>query len=161
MLSKYEEDFVKWCEDTIEYIKRHEWGKIDKDALIEELEGISKSECRAMLSYTVVILTHLLKIKYQPEKLSKSWINSIEYARINIQRIFKHSPKLKAEIAQTYNEEISSLYKQAAIIFEEETKTSRKILPKVCPFSIGELLNETFFAQEEKIKSIIDELLAD
>ncbi|AFZ56073.1 DUF29 domain-containing protein [Anabaena cylindrica FACHB-243] len=69
----YEQDYSLWLETTIEKLQKHQFQFLDIDNLIEELETLRRIEKKALRSYLRLIVMHLLKWQYQPDKRSKSW----------------------------------------------------------------------------------------
>ena len=59
------EDFLHDCTD------------LDIDNLIEEIDSIGRRDKREIYSRLKVLLIHLLKWKYQPQKCTPSWVNTI------------------------------------------------------------------------------------
>lgn len=81
----YEKDFYQWSLHQAKLLKRGEWTKLDLENLVEEIESLGKSERSALKNQMIRLLMHLLKIKYQPNKHTKSWDKSIGNARIEQQ----------------------------------------------------------------------------
>lgn len=50
---------------------------LDLQNLIEELQGLTKRDEQALGSQLKRIMTHLLKQRYQPERTSRSWQDSV------------------------------------------------------------------------------------
>jgi NRPS condensation-like uncharacterized protein len=50
-----------------------------------------------------MLMVHLLKCKFQAEKRSTSWENTIERQRIDIQSFIEESPSLKHELELKFN----------------------------------------------------------
>jgi hypothetical protein len=68
----YDRDFNLWLETTINCLREGKLLQIDYENLIEELESIGRSEKNALKSNLKILLMHLLKYKYQPEKSCNS-----------------------------------------------------------------------------------------
>ncbi|MGB6015869.1 MAG: DUF29 domain-containing protein, partial [Nodosilinea sp.] len=73
----YEQDFCLWVERTALLLKNGHFSALDLAHLIDEVEDMSSSQMRALLSNLRVLLLHLLKYHYQPEKRSPSWLSTI------------------------------------------------------------------------------------
>jgi hypothetical protein len=132
----YEVDYVMWLADTIDKIKHQNYEQIDWANLVDEIEDISKSERRRLESNLVVVLMHLLKWNYQPERRSTSWESSIEEHRRRIRKALKASPSLKSYLEEVFQECYEDAVKQASI----ETQIELKEFPENCPYSISETL---------------------
>lgn len=62
----YDQDFFLWVEDTVNKLKAREFNRVDWDNLIEEVDSLGKSQRRAVRSFLVRLLEHLLKRCYVP-----------------------------------------------------------------------------------------------
>nr|WP_245817371.1 DUF29 domain-containing protein [Hydrococcus rivularis] len=75
--SLYDRDFLMWLETTAQLLRQKKFEQLDLDNLIEEIESMARSEKRELYNRLTLLLTHLLKWKYQPDKRSNSWISTI------------------------------------------------------------------------------------
>ncbi|MFN5854952.1 MAG: DUF29 domain-containing protein, partial [Pseudanabaenaceae cyanobacterium] len=69
----YESDFNLWIEATAQLLREGRLTELDVANLIAEVESMSNSDKRALSSDLVVVLLHLLKWQYQPNKRTRSW----------------------------------------------------------------------------------------
>ncbi|ACC84464.1 DUF29 family protein [Nostoc punctiforme] len=67
------------------YCDHNSWHEVDVENLIEEVEGLGKSERRSIASQLTRLLLHLLKWQYQPQRRSDSWLDSITDSRTQIE----------------------------------------------------------------------------
>lgn len=74
----YETDFAAWTEKTVQLIRAGQFGQVEWDAVIEEIESLGRSERRELKSRLEVLLQHLLKWQYQSSLQSGSWRNTID-----------------------------------------------------------------------------------
>lgn len=63
MSEKYFQDFCLSTDQTAQLLREQRWHQIDLPNLIEEVEGLGKSERRAIASQLIRLL-HLLKWQY-------------------------------------------------------------------------------------------------
>lgn len=138
--SLYELDYQQWLETTVTYLSDRNFEQIDLDYLVAELESMGKSEKSALESNLVILLMHLLKYRYQPQKQSDSWRNSIVEHRRRILRSFKHSPSLKRYFEQVFDE----CYQDARQDAKTETQLPLITFPEICDFSQAEVLDPDF-----------------
>ena len=141
--SLYEEDFCRWIETTTKLLKEGKFSEIDIDNLIEEIETMGRSEKNALESNLIIVILHLLKLKYQENKRSRSWQSIIFEHRRRIRKAFKNSPSLKPYFQEIFTEAYQDGRKQASI----ETGLSLKTFPKESPFTIEEVLDEDFLPE--------------
>jgi hypothetical protein len=113
--------------------------------LIEELEDLGKSERRAIVSQLVRLLLHLLKWKYQPQRCSDSWLDSITDARTQIQLTIQDSPSLKNHPA----EQLDLAYQRGRIQAAQQMGVDVSRFPVGCPFPLELVLNEDWLPDEE------------
>jgi len=91
----YEKDFNLWIEQTVNQLKKGNLADLDIENLIEEIDSMGRSDKREIYSRLKVLLMHLLKWKYQPEKPTPSWVNTIDEQREQLELVLKDSPSLK------------------------------------------------------------------
>lgn len=140
VLALYSQDFCLWAEQTARLLQSKRYSEIDLENLIDEVEDMSRSEKRALLSNARVVLMHLLKCQYQPEKYSNSWLGSIREHRTRLQDAFKDSPSLQGYFQETFDECYQNARKQAA----DKTALPLDTFPQKSPFTPDECLNEDF-----------------
>ena len=136
----YDQDFCVWAEQTAQLLRRGKFSEIDLESLIDEVEEMSRSEKRALLSNLRVLLMHLLKYNYQPDHRSNSWLSSIREHRTCLAGLFHDSPSLRAYFQETSHLCYQNTRKQAA----DETGLPLDLFPLALPFTPDEALNEDF-----------------
>jgi hypothetical protein len=139
----YEKDYYLWLEETVQLLREGKLRELDVSNLIEEIEDMGISQKNALESNLIILLMHLLKWKYQPEKQSGSWRGSIREHRRRILKAFKNSPSLKRYFEEVFNESYQEARKQAA----DETELSLNIFPENCPFEIEQILDSEYLPQ--------------
>ncbi|MCL1474580.1 DUF29 domain-containing protein [Argonema antarcticum] len=142
--SLYEEDFYLWLQTNINLLKEEKFAEIDLENLLEELESMGKSDKNALKSNLRVLLMHLLKYKYQPEKRTNSWRYTIIEHRQRLRDTFKTSPSLYGFFEEIFNES----YQDARELAAGETGLSINIFPPESPFTVEEVLNPNFLPPE-------------
>ncbi len=142
----YEEDFCLWLKTTAELLKNRQLENLDYDNLIEEIETMGRSERNALKSNLIVVLMHLLKYKYQPQKRSTSWLSSIFEHRRRLMEAFKTSPSLKRYYEEVFDECYQYAVKQASI----ETSLPLEHFPNTSPFTTEETIDFDFLPQDNQ-----------
>ena len=143
-LSSYETDFYQWTRDQLKILKNGEFNNLDIGHMIEEIESLGNSEKNAIESHLIILLLHLLKIKYQPTMYCKSWENSVENAKFRIKRLVEKNPSLRTKVSEF----LADAYFSARLQASSETGLETKLFPKKCPWTIEEL----FPALKKRIK---------
>ena len=136
IFDSYAQDYCLWLEKVVQVLQNGNLSELDIPHLIEELESRGKSEKRAVYSNLKILLLHLLKYRYQPEKRSNSWI-LIEEHRQRIQEAFTDSPSLKAYLSDQFNR----CYQDAKRLAAKETGLSPTAFPADPPFTGAETLD--------------------
>lgn len=65
-------------------------------------QNMAKKDKREFRTFLVLVMMHVLKWKYQPEKRSSSWIKTIRNGRKEMQIIFEDTPSVN----QSYADEV-------------------------------------------------------
>ena len=63
----YDTDFFGWTQEQSELLKAGWFSEVDTEHLIEELEAMGRSERRQLTRHHEILLTNLLKWRYQPD----------------------------------------------------------------------------------------------
>ena len=82
-----------------------------------------------------LIIAHLLKWQFQPERRARSWELTIARERINVEDREKDSKSLKNEAPQIVEE----AYRSAVFLAAKETRLSRNEFPFDCPYTVEQL----------------------
>lgn len=135
---KYDSDFYAWSLHQSECLRKKEFLNLDIDNLIEEIESLGRSNKLALKSHLIILLLHLLKLKYQPEFSSNSWRNSISNARREIELLLQDSPSLK----NVLKDEFKNCFERACKDAAYETQKNINEFPKECPWTIEEVLGK-------------------
>lgn len=144
----YEQDFYAWVEQTAELLRLHHWDTLDLEHLIEEVVDLGKSQQRALQSALRLVLSHLLKWKYQHERRSRSWQVTITRERLNLDELLQESPSLQRFLNDA--EWINTTYQRARREAMVETSLSEDNFAIVCPFSIDGILDLDFYPNAEE-----------
>jgi hypothetical protein len=137
----YETDFNLWIEETVNQLKRGNLQALDLENLIEEIESMGSNNKREIKSRLIVLLMHLLKCKYQPNKQTKSWIATINTQRNEIDLVLEDSPSLRSHLTAS----IANCYKKARLDAATETNLPLKTFPEECPFTQEQILKAGWF----------------
>ena len=90
----YEIDFANWLFDQADRLKRKDLENLNIEYLAEELEGLGRSQKRALRSHMRIRLAHMLKWDHQPEKRSRSWYSSLRNSLSGMEDQIALSPSL-------------------------------------------------------------------
>jgi len=139
----YEQDFYAWLLKSAELLRQRKFSELDVENMAEELEGMARSDKRQLINRFAVLLAHLLKWKYQPEKRGKSWERTIKEQRKRILLLLEESPSLKSEMAKT----VSDAYEIAILSAANQTGIDESNFPESWEFSLEETLDNNFYPE--------------
>ena len=141
MTNLYSTDFNLWTEQTIAALKSGDLQALDLDNLIEEIEAMTRSDKREIFNRLKVLIMHLLKCQYQPQKKTNSWIKTINEQRDQIELVLADSPSLRPYLTSKLGE----IYKKAKRDAVTETKLTPETFPTDCPFTEEQILDSEYF----------------
>jgi hypothetical protein len=136
--SLYDRDFALWIEAQVAAVRAGDVAALDVANLIEELEGLTRRDERALGSQLKRIMAHLLKQRYQPERASRSWESSIRNGREQITDILDQSPSLRRLLPGL----MTKNYQRAVAQASDDTRLPIETFPKQPPFNLAEVLGE-------------------
>jgi hypothetical protein len=138
MQNLYEQDFYLWTQTIVQKLKENKLNEIDLPNLIEEIESMGRSEKRELRSRLIVLLMHLIKWQYQPEKRSESWHSTITEQRICIEGLLEDSPSLQHLLTEVFED----CYQKARLKAANETGIKLNYFPNKSPFTLEEVLDD-------------------
>ena len=117
----YKTDFHAWCFEQAKNLEAASFDKLDLKNLAEEIDSMGRKERTELRNHLIVLFSHLLKMKYQPDYCNKdSWIRTIREQRNQIELLMEDSPSLQYSI-----DEISiRAYEKGLRLAEEEMSLS-------------------------------------
>lgn len=138
----YDRDFLQWTQQQAEYLQNGCWADLDVKNLVEELEALGRSEQKELGSYLRVLILHLLKCQYQPERRTQSWETTISNCRDQIQDCLEDTPSLQRFLQDpTW---IEKYYRRGRRDAAKETQKPLDTFPSDCPYSSEQLLDSDF-----------------
>lgn len=140
---EYKEDFYAWLLKNAALLQAKNFVEIDNENVAEELVGMAKSEKRQLVNRFAVLLAHLLKWQFQPNRRSKSWERTIKEQRKRIQLLLEESPSLKHELA----EKISDAYEIAILTAANGTGLDESAFPDSCEYRFEDILASQFYPE--------------
>jgi Domain of unknown function DUF29 len=141
MISKlYESDFWSWTQEQAKLLRLQKWDLVDIENLIEEVETLGRQERKELRNRLGVLIGHLLKWQFQPERRGNSWLATIREQRREVNTLLQESPSLKPYLSEA----IQSAYEAGLDLAVRETYLSYEIFPSICPYNIEQILDAKF-----------------
>ena len=137
-IATYETDFYLWTQQQADLLRQGALAALDVENLIEEIESMGASDRRSLSSFLELVIMHLLKWQYQPERRGASWQTSISKGRNAIERTLEYSPSLKRQLSKMIIAEYRRARKEASL----ETGLPLTTFPDVCPFSVEQITGD-------------------
>lgn len=132
----YEADEHAWIGRQIGHLREGNLGRLDRDSLIEFLTEMTVRDRRELGNRLGVLLLHLLKVKYQPERLSSSWVRTIREQQQQITSLLDEIPSLRP-LAPDY---LEKAYPGAVRGASQETGLDAATFPVASSWSVDEAL---------------------
>ena len=136
----YDADFHAWAMDQGHKLREGRFDALDLANLAEEIESMGRAEKRELSSRLTVLLTHLLKWAAQPARRGRSWANTIGEQRDQAAIIIRDNPSLRPVLPEI----LADAYRLGRRGAIRETGLSARRFPASCPWTWGQVTNETF-----------------
>ncbi|MCJ2060391.1 DUF29 domain-containing protein [Methylobacterium sp. J-048] len=137
----YGTDLYLWSEQQSALLRAGRWSEIDELNVAEEIESLGGSQKSEIRSRLAVLILHLLKWEFQPEKRKYGWRTTIVEQRIRIDGLLDTSPSLRSWPDHV----LQSAYRLAALGASSETRLPEKTFPKTCPYTVKQILDLAFY----------------
>jgi hypothetical protein len=140
----YETDFYAWTQEQASLLRKHQWSRLDLLNLIEEIDSLGKQQRQELRNRLSVLIGHLLKWEYQGQCRSRSWLATIRVQRRDTLRLLKDNPSLKPYLEDALPE----AYENGRDLAMGETNLAEQTFPQQCPYSLTEILDNSFYPGE-------------
>jgi hypothetical protein len=142
-ISLHEHDFYAWTKQQTDILKSGLFESLDISYLIEELENMGASEKRELGHRLTLLLGHLLKWIYQPERRGNSWLATIEGQRLELVDLLEDNPSLKYQLDMQFEK----AYIKAVLFAVKETNLPKSTFPKESPFTLAQVLDRNYLPE--------------
>ena len=128
----YEQDFSLWVNDTVQKLKAKNTENLDWEHLIEEIEGLTRSDRREIKHRLITLFEHALKRRYVPlNECYRGWELTIKRTQSKLQDILEDSPSLRSYLLEImpncYQEALENVRIEYDSLFPDEYVFSEKI----------------------------------
>lgn len=136
----YERDFALWIDKQLELLRAKDFEHLDLKNIVEEIGNMAASLKRELGSRLEVLILHLLKCQFQPERKSSGWLGTIGEQRSRVRRLLKDSPSLSRLVEEYACDCYLTAVKRASI----DTGLAESAFPPALPYTLDELLEFDF-----------------
>lgn len=140
----YEQDFYGWTQQQAKLLREGTLNQLDLVNLAEEIESLGKQQRQELRNRFGILLGHLLKWQFQPNKRSKSWFVTLREQRREIGYLLAENPSLKPYISEA----LQKGYQSGIDLAVRETSLTDQDFPTECPYTLEEVLDTGFFPGE-------------
>jgi hypothetical protein len=143
MTVSYDLDVIAWANEQAALIRAGRFDMLDLEHIADEIEDVGKSEQRELAHRMSLLIAHLLKCKFQHERLGNSWMRTIKEQRVALEKCIKKTPSLKTNLLD--DEWISGAWADAVAKASDESGLD--CFPDSCPWSFDQILSHDFFPE--------------
>jgi hypothetical protein len=145
MSTLYDRDFFEWTAEVARLLREGRFAELDAEHVAEEIEDVGKRDQRGVWGHMRIVIHHLLKWQFQPQRRSGSWNTSIWTHRDALSDIFGQSPSLKRHA----REGLAEVYERAVRRPMNETGIARECFPATCPYTFDQVISLDFMPPDE------------
>jgi hypothetical protein len=139
--ASYESDFHAWALRQVALLREGRLDALDVENLAEEIGDLGSSQRSELVSRLAVLLTHLLKWQFQPERRGHSWSQTISEQRYRIGLLKRRSPSLRAFQERALRDAYRIALRRAA----HESNLPEHALPGECAYTLDQVLDRDFW----------------
>lgn len=126
----YADDYAAWVEHQVRLLRERRTDELDFENLIDEVESLSVTVYRELVSALRLVLMHMLKWDYQATHRTRSWQSSIGVNQSNALDLLGENPSFKSRLDAA----ISKAYFAARREASGETDLPLRTFPDTCPY---------------------------
>ncbi|MBV8779390.1 MAG: DUF29 domain-containing protein [Alphaproteobacteria bacterium] len=145
----HDQDFLAWSKEQAKALRvaagTGSTLPLDWENLAEEVEDLGRATEAELVSHLAVLLLHLLKWEFQPERRGRSWELSIVEQREQIEEHLTRNPSLRPR----REEALAAAYKKASRRAERETGLPASYFPWAPKYSFEEVMSTSFWPGPE------------
>lgn len=142
----YDQDFFAWANEQAQLLRAGKLADADIEHIAEEIESMGRAEKRELVSRLTVLLLHLLKWQFQPERRGASWEATITVQRDDLDDHLNDNRSLKAQLLEA----VQSAYHKASILAHGETGLPRQTFPINCPWTVEQIMAADFWPNQTR-----------
>ena len=137
----YEQDFHAWANEQARLLRAGRLTDADIEHIAEEIESMGRSEKRELVNRLEVLLIHLLKWRFQPDRRGASREVSITDNREKLEEHLMDNPSLRPRTDAAVETAFPRARRHAAL----ETDLPLAAFPATCPWTFGQFMEPDFW----------------
>lgn len=142
MTVAYTSDLYAWANEQASFLGQGSFELLDIKNLTEELEIMGNSELSELENRLELLIMHLLKWQFQPNRQGRSWLLTIKEQRTRIERRLKRSPSLKSKL---HNPDfLAEIWELAVLSAAQETGLDEHHFPDTPHWDLSHILDPKF-----------------
>lgn len=146
----YDRDFYAWTREQASAMRDAASAganlPVDWANVAEEIEGMGRSDLRALLSHVARVIEHLLKLEHSPATDPRSgWEQSVAYQRQDALAILRDSPSLRGKLSGSLPDSYRQGRRFAVLGLARDRGIPEPHLPEDCPYTIEAILDEDWW----------------
>jgi hypothetical protein len=131
----FAEDETAWLDRMSELVRQRRLTELDLDNLTEYLSDMARRDRREVKSRLAVLIAHLLKWEFQPDRRSRSWRATIITQRQELAEL------AGTGVLRNHAEAVlGECYDNAVELAVAEIGLVRDTFPAACPYTVEQLL---------------------
>ncbi|HJU09521.1 MAG TPA: DUF29 domain-containing protein [Candidatus Binataceae bacterium] len=151
-----EDDFYGWLIDQAAALKGQDYNSLDWRYLSEELQAAARTLEQELENDIEVLLTYLLKWRYQPQQRCTASQAVIQNARSSIADRIHNSPRLVRRLKERTNRAYRKACRSAGAAMGLSEPQWKEKFPASCPWDPNTFARPGFLARSRKQQRSID-----
>ena len=139
--SLYERDYYTWALQQARALKERRLEELDWENLSDEVESLAKTERRELRSRLKVLLEHLIKWQFQPQRRTRSWRATVAVQRLEIREHLGENPGLRPSVTEV----MAQAYRAAHLDVTGRFLRRSDPPPDSCPWTFEQIMDEQFW----------------
>ena len=138
----YQQDFVRWVDETLQHLHDKDMARLDWEHLIEEIAALGNEQRRKVRSYLKQLFIHLLLYRYwlsEKKTCDRGWREEIDNFRDELDDLFESRALYHYGL-----QEKDRIYAKARSRAIQKSGLDPSTFPSECPFSWEQVLDFDF-----------------
>lgn len=139
--SLYDRDFYEWTQEQARLLRAGRFADLDLENLVEEVESVGRSNKQEIRNRLAIIVEHLLKWEFQPDKRKYGWRSTLSEQRDSVEGVIEDSPSLAGHPSFV----LQRAYRVGRSRAASDTGLPESIFPTECPYTVEQICDRLFW----------------